>query len=276
MFQKPGGMIHFDNHTHSHHSADSRMAPGRAAEKALQRSLGGICFSDHYDFDAPEGERLFTFDVQRQQEEIEGLKEKFPSIVLLKGVEIGIQPISLGAIRDFMGKHAFDTVIASMHFVRGTDPFHRTYYQGYDFKQAYGIYLEDILSCISVFPDFDILGHFDYVARYSPYLEHEVSMKVFGDVLDPILKILAQNGKTLEINTKTYQKFQYGTPTLDKNVIRRFRELGGEAVSLGSDAHSDEKIGEQFGIYTDILRQCGFRYGVYYRNRRPEYYKIDS
>jgi len=101
-------------------------------------------------------------------------------------------------------------------------------------------------------------------------------MKVFGDVLDPILKILAQNGKTLEINTKTYQKFQYGTPTLDKNVIRRFRELGGEAVSLGSDAHSDEKIGEQFGIYTDILRQCGFRYGVYYRNRRPEYYKIDS
>lgn len=269
-------MICFDNHTHSHHSSDSRMDMARAAEKIQQRSFGGICFSDHYDFDAPHGVKLFTFNVLRQQEEIEGLKEKFPSLVLLKGVEIGIQPASLGSIKVFMGSHIFDTVIASMHFVRGTDPFHGTYYQGYDYKQAYGIYLEDILSCISTYSDFDILGHFDYVARYAPYREHELSMKVFGDVLDPILKILAQNGKTLEINTKTYQKFQHGTPILDKNVIRRFRELGGEAVSLGSDAHSEERIGEQFGIYTETLRQCGFRYGVYYRNRKPVYYKIDS
>ncbi|MDD2289264.1 MAG: histidinol-phosphatase HisJ family protein [Bacteroidales bacterium] len=269
-------MNHIDNHTHSHHSTDSRMDMGSAAGKILQQSFGGICFSDHYDFDAPDGVRLFTFDVQRQQEEIDRLKEKFPSLVMLKGVEIGIQPASLDSIRDFMGRHTFDTVIASMHFVRGTDPFHGTYYQGYDYKQAYRIYLEDILYCIGAYSDFDILGHFDYVARYAPYREHEVSMKVFGDILDPILKILAQNGKTLEINTKTYQKFQYGTPTLDKNVIRRFRELGGEAVSLGSDAHGDERIGEQFGFYTHILRQCGFRYGVYYRNRKPEYYKMDG
>jgi histidinol-phosphatase (PHP family) len=62
---------------------------------------------------------------------------------------------------------------------------------------------------------------------------------------------------------------------LDKSILIRFRELGGEAVSLGSDAHKAERIGEQFPYYTEILKQCGYRYGIYYRNRKPEYYKLD-
>ncbi|HPV88080.1 MAG TPA: histidinol-phosphatase HisJ family protein [Bacteroidales bacterium] len=269
-----GSFVAIDNHTHSHHSFDSSMQMDKAAEMVLKGSLGGICFSDHYDFDAPPGIKLFTFDVDKQQEEIDALKERYPSIILLKGVEIGIQPVSMDQIRQFMAGHSFDTVIASMHFVRGTDPFHGTFYEGLDPKRAYNIYLEDILYCISDFKDFDILGHFDYVARYAPYDEHEISMKHYGDLLEPILSILAENGKTFEINTKTYQRFRYGTPTLDTGVLKRFRELGGEAVSLGSDAHKAEKIGEQFPYYTEVLKQCGYRYGVFYRNRKPEYYKI--
>ncbi len=269
-------MILFDNHTHSHHSPDSRMNMIVAAEKIREMSFRGVCFSDHYDFDPPQGIKKFNFHVERQQSEIESLKESFPDLELLRGVEIGIQPVSLEAIQAFMKKHTFDTVIASMHFVRGHDPYHGKYYDGYGFLEAYDIYLEDILKSISAFRDFDILGHFDYIARYSPYRKHEISLKTFGDILDPILRILAENGKTFEINTKTYQPFAHGTPVLDRNILKHFRELGGEAVSLGSDAHSPERIGEKFEYYSEILKHCGFRYGVYYKERNPVYFTIDN
>ena len=269
-------MILIDNHTHSHHSPDSRMNMYQAAEKTRELSFRGICFSDHYDFDPPPGINRFTFDVDRQQPEIDKLKGSFPGLEILKGVEVGIQPVSMEAIGEFMKKHIFDTVIASMHFVRGHDPYHGKYYDGYTFREAYRFYLQDIFDCISTFRDYDILGHFDYIARYSPYKEHEISLKTFGDILDPILRILAENGKKFEINTKTYQPFAHGTPTLDLNILKRFRELGGDAVSLGSDAHSPERIGERFDYYSEILKQCGFRYGVYYKKRNPVYFTIDN
>ncbi|MDD3104547.1 MAG: histidinol-phosphatase HisJ family protein [Bacteroidales bacterium] len=269
-------MILFDNHTHSHHSADSRMNMFTAAEEGRKKALRGICFSDHYDFDPPQGTERFTFQIDRQQGDIDDLKGSFPDLELLKGVEIGIQPVSLRDIEAFMKENTFDTVIASMHFIRGHDPYHGKYYDGYGFREAYGIYLQDIFECVDVFRDFDILGHFDYIARYSPYKEHEISLKTFGDILDPILRILAENGKTFEINTKTYQPFAHGTPTLDTNILKRFRELGGDAVSLGSDAHSTERIGERFDYYSEILKQCGFRYGVYYKKRNPVYFTIDN
>jgi histidinol-phosphatase (PHP family) len=269
-------MILFDNHTHSHHSPDSRMNMVTAADKIRDMSFRGICFSDHYDFDPPPGIERFTFDINRQQSDIDKLKASYPDLELLKGVEVGIQPVSLEAIGAFMKKHTFDTVIASMHFIRGHDPYHGKYYDDYGFREAYGIYLQDILESIRTFRDFDILGHFDYIARYSPYKEHEISLKTFGDILDPILRILAENGKTFEINTKTYQSFAHGTPVLDVNILKRFRELGGAAVSLGSDAHSPERIGAQFDRYSELLRQYGFRYGVYYKNRKPQYFKIEG
>jgi histidinol-phosphatase (PHP family) len=118
------------------------------------------------------------------------------------------------------------------------------------------------------------LGHFDYIARYAPYPVQEISMKTFGDILEPILQLLAEDGKTLEINTKTYQQQKHGIPVLDLNVLRRFRELGGEAVALGSDAHKPERLGEQFGYYTQVLKDCGFRYGIFYKERKPQFFKL--
>lgn len=263
-----------DIHTHTHHSTDSRMAMDKAAETILEKKISGICFTDHYDFDAPHDANLFTFDIEAQQKEIDALQKNYPSLLVLKGVEIGIQPISLDNIRELMSKHSFDLVIASMHFVRGTDPYHGNFYGPYNYKEAYSIYLEEILYCIERFRDYDILGHFDYIARYAPYPVQEISMKTFGDILEPILQLLAEDGKTLEINTKTYQQQKHGIPVLDLNVLKRFRELGGEAVALGSDAHKPERLGEQFGYYTQVLKDCGFRYGIYYKERKPQFFKL--
>lgn len=271
---------YFDNHTHSYFSADSRMSITDAVKTASQKGLRGICLTDHLDFDAPEGVTEFTFEVPAQQEAIDreveylGLNADdgpYGDFLLLKGVEIGLQDISMPKIRKVLTDYRFDTVIASLHLIDGHDPYFGDYYKPYDYRQAYGHYLEEFARLIRVMPDFDILGHYDYIARYPDYKETTIFYQEFSDALDSILSFLAQNGKTMEINTKTYQLYRGRRPDLDIEVLKRFRELGGEALSFGSDAHEITRLGDRFDWCREMALAAGFRYEVYYRDRKAQY-----
>lgn len=271
---------YFDNHTHSYFSADSRMSITDAVKTAYQKGLRGICLTDHLDFDAPEGVTEFTFEVPAQQEAIDreveylGLNADdgpYGDFLLLKGVEIGLQDISMPKIRKVLTDYRFDTVIASLHLIDGHDPYFGDYYKPYDYRQAYGHYLEEFARLIRVMPDFDILGHYDYIARYPDYKETTIFYQEFSDALDSILSFLAQNGKTMEINTKTYQLYRGRRPDLDIEVLKRFRELGGEALSFGSDAHEITRLGDRFDWCREMALAAGFRYEVYYRDRKAQY-----
>ena len=85
---------------------------------------------------------------------------------LLKGVEIGLQDKSMSTIRKILADNKFDCVIASLHLIDGHDPYFGDYYRPYDWRYAYGHYLEEFDRLIRVMPDFDILGHYDYIVRY--------------------------------------------------------------------------------------------------------------
>lgn len=270
----------FDNHSHSYFSADSRMDITDAVRTAYERGLGGLCLTDHLDFDPPAGVDDFTFDVRAQQEAIDRDSEylglgtaggKYGEFLLLKGVEIGLQDKSMPVIRKVLSDYSFDCVIASLHLIDGQDPYKGDYYKPYSYRQAYGHYLEEFDRLARVMPDFDILGHYDYIVRYPDYRETTILYSEFGDVLDSLLGFLAGNGKTLEINTKTYQLYRGRKPELDINILRRFRELGGEAVSFGSDAHDITRIADRFGWCREVAAAAGLKYEVYYRGRVPHY-----
>ena len=265
----------FDNHTHSYFSDDSRMNIDDAIRTAMERGLRGIVLTDHMDLDPPEGINGFTFDPGAQQEAIDeevvyfGLNGRKTDFQLLKGIEIGFQRISLSKIRKILSDYSFDCVIGSLHLVDGHDPYLGEYYKPYGYFRAYSHYLEEMYSLMCEMQDFDILGHYDYIVRYAPSPETCISYAEYGEFLDPILKFLAENGKTMEINTKTYQLYRGRTPVSDIEVLKRFRELGGEAISFGSDAHNISRIGDNFGWCREVALKAGFRYEVYYRERKP-------
>ena len=210
---------------------------------AYERGLSGLCLTDHLDFDPPVGVADFTFDVPSQQTAIDedvkflglnGRGGKYGDFQLLKGVEIGLQDKSMSTIRKILADNRFDCVIASLHLIDGHDPYFGDYYRPYDWRYAYGHYLEEFDRLIRVMPDFDILGHYDYIVRYPDYKEVTIYYSDFADVLDSILTFLVQNGKTLEINTKTYQLYRGRHPELDITILKRFRELGrGRVLRLG-------------------------------------------
>ncbi len=270
-------MRFFDNHTHSQFSPDSATSMSELADRAVAAGAAGISFTDHLDLEAPRNADKFIFDIKKQQEELRRVAEKhLGKLRISRGIELGLQPCAMNATMDYTAHHDFDVIVASIHFVDGLDPYFGDYYIDKDYRRAYGRVFELIYSTATEYKDFDIIGHFDYIARYAPYEVRDIFYKDFPDELDAILKFLAENGKALEINTKTYGNQRGHIQKLDTAVLRRFRELGGEAVSLGSDSHNSDRVCDKFPYFWEVVKSCGFRNLVCYENRKPVFYNPEK
>lgn len=244
---------------------------------AIGKGLAGVCFTDHCDFFVPPMKAQHeeyvpeVFDVEARNAEIDKVNAKCPrDFHVFKGIEIGVQKSERDKIAAHLEKYSFDEIIASVHYLDDTDPFWGGYYEGKTWRYAYGHYLETLYDEMVWLGDrFDIMGHYDYVTRYAPYPECSILYKDFPDILDSMLRYLAENGKALEINTKTYQDFKGRTPVLDKNILIRYRELGGEIISLGSDSHDADRVGFNFERTAALVSRCGFRYLAHFDKRKP-------
>lgn len=249
----------------------------KTVNSAIGKGLSGVCFTDHCDFFVPPMKAQHeeyvpeVFDVEARNAEIDKVNAKCPQdFHVFKGIEIGVQKSERDKIAAHLEKYSFDEIIASVHYLDDTDPFWGGYYEGKTWRYAYGHYLETLYDEMVWLGDrFDIMGHYDYVTRYAPYPECSILYKDFPDILDSMLRYLAENGKALEINTKTYQDFKGRTPVLDKNILMRYRELGGEIISLGSDSHDADRVGFNFERTAALVSRCGFRYLAHFDKRKP-------
>lgn len=247
---------------------------------ALSNGIGGVAFTDHCDYFVPEMKATYenlvpeTFDIEAQQQEIDRVQTMLDSetghhtVKLLKGIEVGMHEDCHDRIRQTLDSNNFDQIIASVHYLDGTDPFYGGYYEGKDWKEAYGHYLETIHQEMLWLKDFDILGHYDYVVRYAPYPKTSLLYRDFSDILDEMFRYLIHEGKALEINTKSYQNHHGREVSIDTDVLARYREMGGEIISLGSDSHDPERVGHNFTRTAALLKYAGFRWSAHYENRR--------
>ena len=88
-----------------------------------------------------------------------------------------------------------------------------------------------------------------------------------------LLKLLIENGKGIEINTAGIAKIGFPHPHID--ALKLYKELGGEIITVGSDAHKKEDIGFGFDVANDLLKQIGFRYYTLFKERKPEFIKLN-
>jgi len=266
----------FDCHVHSSFSGDSEMRAEEACEIAIKSGLDGIAFTDHLDYDFPNFDIDFMIDFNAYNVFFDRLKKEYrDGFKVLKGIEVGLQPHVLGESRDVVLKYDFDLVIGSVHIIDGKDPYVGEYYEERSKYQAYMGYLNEIYKIVSSYDDFDILGHFDYIIRYCHYDDRSLLYNDHAELFDSIFKVLISKGKGIEINTASYRdKPSIPTPAFDLNIIKRYRELGGEIISLGSDAHFQEFIGYKFEYFREILLEAGFRYVSYFEQRKPVFIKI--
>lgn len=272
--------IRADYHLHSSFSGDSHASMEEMIQKGIFLGLDRMCFTEHQDIDyvyeTPEAEGLFEVSMDAYLCELVRCREKYADrIKILFGIELGVQPHLEKELAAFAGKYDFDFIIASAHICNRKDPYYPSFYEGRSDEEAYREYFSCILENLKVFRDFDVFGHLDYVVRYGKTKDQDYCYDRYKDILDRILTAIIDPGKGIEVNTGA---IGYGLRDLNPctDILRRYRELGGEIITLGSDAHAPENLAGGFERAASILTDVGFRYYTVFEKRSPEFRRISS
>lgn len=260
----------FDFHLHTELSFDSEETAENIINAAKQKGFKEICFTDHFDLHRDRDVQNEIFDIKQYSEKYDVLSEK--GIIVRKGVELGLTEWNVPEASALLNSRHFDFVIGSVHYVDEKDPYYKEYWEGLTVKEAFEKYLLKILECVKLHDDFDVLGHLSYVARQ----EHNPTGKPLQlsevlDITDEIMKVLVSKGKGMEINTSGVDKIGDFLPS--KDFFIRFKELGGEIVTVGSDAHSAERVGQYVPEALQILKDV-FGHVCTFDRRKPIFYKL--
>ncbi len=265
-----------DIHVHSSFSADSDADMEDVIRKALAAGLPYIAFTDHIDWDFPVTDVEYDFDVDRYFDAITALKRKYgEEIRILAGVELGLQPHLAERYGRLLREYPFDFVIGSQHLVYNMDPYYPETFAGRSEAEVYHRYFEETLEGVKAFHEFDSMGHLDYIVRYGKRRSGVYSYRAFADVIDEILKLLVRYNIALELNTAGLRR-QLGFPNPHPDILRRYHELGGTLVTVGSDSHKPFSLGFAFDTAAAVLRSCGFTHCVYYEKRRPKFVSLQN
>lgn len=269
-------IMFIDTHTHlAHFSSDGKQSIEELLSQAQKSGLAGVCITDHYEKDViyiPGREEIFDLDEYFQLLQPLQKSVRTQGGELLIGIELGWMPGKEEHYARLL-RRPFDSVLLSLHILDGEDPYSDQHIYRTDKQSLYKRYLKRLGDIVSSFPDFDILAHFDYISRYAPYEDQKMRYSEMPAEFDSFLSQLIARDKCLEINTATIARLQKcgysGSEAWpDAKIIEAYRRLGGQKISLGSDAHTPAHLGRFLPQTAKWLADIGFSETVAYRARR--------
>ena len=224
-----------DYHMHTSFSYDSDSAPEEMILAAIQKGMKTICITDHHELDYIEPG--WEQNLEKYHKMLREIQEKYQSkIEILAGIEFGMQLHTGERYAEVARSFPYDFVLASVHVFDGYDPYYPGYFDDKTDEEGYRRAFEITLNNIKCMSEYDSLGHIDYIVRYGNDKEQTYSYSKNADYIDEILKHLIANGKGLEVNTAGWKSgLSFAHPHQD--VLKRYKELGGEIITIGSDAH---------------------------------------
>lgn len=259
---------------HTSFSPDSHADIADVMERAAALGLREIALTDHYNPKYPDpkfiNEPLSDADFARMCEFEEKYKGK---VRLVKGIENGVLTDARAENESAARLHAYDFVMASFHSMGGCPLSDHRFFDGRTVSETYAYYYTYIFEALSAYRDFDVLGHLNVLERY---YDEKPPVDEYWELVERILRLLAENGKGLEINTSNmrYGRADISLPT--RRMLETYRALGGETVTIGSDAHKPQDIGTWLDHGVELLKSAGFRYFATFRNRRASYVKLSE
>lgn len=273
-------IIKADTHIHSEFSHDSQSKISAICRSAAEKGINIICITDHCDIeycDKLDLQGIIGASVRSAREK--GIEfSNLPEV--LAGVELGEYIHNPKAAERIIGMNKFDSVIGSVHavcFEGFTQP-----YSQIDFsKMTYATllkytdkYFDELLEAAKT-SDYDILAHITCPFRYiNGKYSLDLDTMLFKDKTDEILKTLIKRNKSLEINSSGIGNEAYNEFLPEKRIVKRYKELGGKLITLGSDAHTPERIANGFSELYKMLHELGFEYAYYFKNRKPIRYTL--
>ena len=260
----------FDFHLHSTVSFDAQDTALDMALAAKARGLKEICFTDHKDYDPLGIMQGIAFDEEAYSRAYDDLFVE--GLTIRKGMEFGMTPYDHDRFVMDLSARNYDFVLGSIHFAQKLDVYYPEYWEGKTRFQAERIFLEETLQCVCSHDGFDVLAHLSFVSKADANLSRQnLRYSDHCQIIDEILNVLIEKGKGLELNTSGVDRCGGFLP--EAAVFRRFHDLGGRIVTIGSDAHNTARVGQYSAEACRMLKDI-FGHVCTFTQREPVFHKL--
>ena len=280
-----------DYHVHTEFSDDSDYAMEQVVKDAIAMGLDEICFTDHVDYgikkdwDEP-GEMQYRKGAPGEPAELPLANVHYPTyyetykemqtlygdkIALAFGLEFGMQAHTIDRYERLFAAYPFDFIILSVHEVEDKEFWNQEFQKGRTQQEYNERYYEELLYLVEHYHNYSVLGHLDLITRYDQAGVYP--FEKVKPILTEILKTVIADGKGIEVNTSSHR---YGLKDLtpSRDILRLYRELGGEILTIGSDSHKPQHLGAYIDETKKELKTLGFTKIYTFEKMQPIAYSL--
>ena len=223
-----------DYHVHSHFSEDTDFPMELEIQKAIKLGMDELCFTEHSDYDVP---TVVNCDYDEET----------------------------------FRQYPFDFVIFSCHQVENKEYWRQEPQEGKTQLEYNRRYYQEILDVVKVYKDYSILGHLDVIKRYDK--QGEIEFEKIQDLIEQIFEVVIADGKGIELNTSS-RAYKLKSLMPSKEILKLYHDMGGKIITVGSDAHNADRIGDCVMESQKILKDIGFD-GIYtFEKMKPEFHRF--
>lgn len=248
-----GSRLLADYHVHTQFSDDSETPMEDAVLHAIAVGLGEICFTEHIDYGVKTD---LNCDCEAYLREVRRCQELYGGKIRIRfGMEFGMQTHTIPQFQETFDKYPFDFIILSCHQVEDKEFWTYEFQNGKTQEEYNRRYYQEILNVVQSYKDYSILGHLDMICRYDRAGIYP--FEKVRDLVEEILRVVIADGKGIEVNTSCY-RYKLPDLTPSRDILKLYRNLGGEVITIGSDAHTIPWIGWETRETQEELREMGF------------------
>ncbi len=264
----------FDTHTHTDNSNDCKQKIDELCESAIEKGISLITITDHVDF--PDFYETKSFErIEKSFRDVDEARTKYKNkLKISKGIEFGEIYKATEKEKVILSHPDIDVVIGSVHqtLYKGID----TFFSQIDFsvftleflEEYFEKYLSEVL-LIAKCDDIDVLAHLTCLLRYvNGKYKRNLNATKFTEKIKEILSVIIEKGVALEVNTSGIGSF-YGEYMPSFDFLRLYYDLGGRLITLASDAHTPDAVGNAFQEAKEMLKSIGFKEYYYFEKRKP-------
>jgi len=264
----------YDSHIHSNNSFDAKNSVEELAKTAMVMGLCGITITDHFSSDSYKTKDDFKH-IYKSCEDVQKANEKY-NIDVYKGVEIGDWMYNKILADHCIETCNFDFILASLHSTAVGSRIINGFINFESFKNT--SYDEDILFLDVFFEnlkytaensDYDAIAHLTYPLRYlNGMCNKNMTLEAYERDIEDILEIVISKEKAIEINTSGF-KNAFNDTMPYRELIKKYYDMGGRLITMGSDSHTTEHIAIGFDKTFEMLKEIGFKEYYFYKERKP-------
>ncbi len=258
-----------DYHMHTSFSDDSNYPMKDCIERAISLGFNEICFTEHIDHGCTTS---FCCNCEDYYKTFSQYKKQYEGEITLKfGIEFGVQAHHKEHFDNIFAQYPFDFALLSFHQVEDKELWNQDFQTGKTQDEYNRIYFQEMYNTAKVFEHFSVLAHMDLMRRYDRFGEYPFEKA--KDIIEAILKLIIEKGKGIEVNTSSF-RYKLNDLTPSRDILRFYKELGGEIITIGSDSHRAEQVGAMIPFVREELKNMGYKYFCTFDKMKPIFNKL--